>query len=206
MTQRPEPESDQGQPLTSHEDRLGALEAVLMVAEQPVPAADLAAAVGLPLHHVQPLLDELRAEADGSSGRQRGFELREVAGGWRYYSRERFSEPVSAFMLGGQMAKLSQAALETLAVIAYRQPVSRSAVAAIRGVSVDGVVRTLVTRGLLDIAGTDPATGATLYMTTTEFLERLGLDSLDDLPQLSPHLPGVGDLVEADFSEQEPGL
>ncbi len=115
-----------------------------------------------------------------------------MAGGWRYYSRERFSEPVSAFMLGGQTAKLSQAALETLAVIAYRQPVSRSAVAAIRGVSVDGVVRTLVTRGLLDIAGTDPATGATLYMTTTEFLERLGLDSLDDLPQLSPHLPGVG--------------
>lgn len=195
--------------LVSHEDYLGAIEAVLMVAEEPVTPAELAAAVNLPQHQVQVLLDELRAEADGVDenwpgdkppGRQRGFELREVAGGWRYYSRLRYADQVSAFILGGQTSRLSPAALETLAVIAYRQPVARSAVAAIRGVNVDGVVRTLVQRGLLDTAGTDPVTGATLYTTTAEFLERLGLDSLEDLPKLSPHLPGVEDLDETETS------
>lgn len=186
----------------TEEELLGAVEAVLMVTEQPVTPAELAAAVGLSEHQVQALLDEIKAEADGArGGRERGFELREVAGGWRYYSRPRYAEQVSAFMLGGQTSRLSQAAVETLAVVAYRQPVSRSAVAAIRGVNVDGVIRTLVTRGLLDTAGTDPATGATLYVTTSEFLERIGLDSLEELPQLSPHLPGVGDLTETDLDE-----
>lgn len=187
----------------NHPEYLAAAEAVLLVAEEPVPTGELAAALSLPEHHVVALLDELRAEADGShGGRQRGYELREVAGGWRYYSRSRYAEEVSAFVLAGQTTRLSSAALETLAVIAYRQPVSRSQVAAIRGVNVDGVVRTLVQRGLLDTAGADPTTGATLYRTTAEFLERLGLDSVDELPRLSPHLPGVEDL---DPTEAEPG-
>lgn len=202
MTATPEPEQ------LSHEEALAALEAVLMVTEEPVTPAELAAAVKLPEHQVVALLDELKADADGTPitgtpeearpARQRGYELREVAGGWRFYSRLRYAEQVSAFVLGGQTSRLSQAALETLAVVAYRQPVSRSAVAAIRGVNVDGVVRTLVQRGLLDTAGTDPVTGATLYTTTAEFLERLGLDSIADLPRLSPHLPGVEDLDEVD--------
>ncbi|WP_022872902.1 SMC-Scp complex subunit ScpB [Nesterenkonia alba] len=208
-TPAPALEEAQGTHLVAHEDYLAAVEAVLMVAEEPVTPAELAAAVNLPVHQVQALLDELRAEADGTPldwpgeqdtarapRRQRGYELREVAGGWRFYSRSRYAEQVSAFVLGGQTTRLSQAALETLAVIAYRQPVTRSAVAAIRGVNVDSVVRTLVTRGLLDTAGTDPVTGATLYVTTAEFLERLGLDSIDELPHLSPHLPGVEDLDE----------
>lgn len=194
--------------LVSHEDYLAAVEAVLMVTEEPVTPAELATAVNLPQHQVLALLEELRAEADGKAvdwpgedqfrsgqpARQRGYELREVGGGWRYYSRARYAEQVSAFILGGQTSRLSPAALETLAVIAYRQPVARSAVSAIRGVNVDSVVRTLVQRGLLDTAGTDPVTGATLYVTTSEVLERLGLDSIEDLPKLSPHLPGVEDL------------
>lgn len=202
MTATPEPEQ------FSHEEALAALEAVLMVTEEPVTPAELAAAVKLPEHQIVALLDELKADADGTPitgtpeearpARQRGYELREVAGGWRFYSRLRYAEQVSAFVLGGQTSRLSQAALETLAVVAYRQPVSRSAVAAIRGVNVDGVLRTLVQRGLLDTAGTDPVTGATLYTTTAEFLERLGLDSIADLPRLSPHLPGVEDLDEVD--------
>ncbi|MDO5492869.1 MAG: SMC-Scp complex subunit ScpB [Nesterenkonia sp.] len=186
-----EPVQDQ---LLTHEEQLGAVEAILMVVEEPVTPDEISAAVRLPAHQVQTLLDELRTEANGDEAagrRERGYELREVAGGYRFYSRLRYADQVSAFVLGGQTARLSQAALETLAVIAYRQPVSRSQVAAVRGVNVDGVVRTLVHRGLVDTAGTDPVTGATLYTTTTEFLERVGIDSVDDLPQLSPHLPGI---------------
>jgi segregation and condensation protein B len=191
-----EADSDQ---LVSHDEHLAALEAVLMVTEEPVTSGELASAVDVSEHQVVTLLDQLRAEADGApGGRQRGYELREVAGGWRYYSRARYAEQVSAFVLGAQTSRLSAAALETLAVIAYRQPVARSAVSAIRGVNVDGVVRTLVQRGLLDTAGHDPVTGATLYVTTAQLLERLGLDSLADLPRLSPHLPGVEDLDEHD--------
>lgn len=185
-------ESSVGSRLVAHEDFLAAVEAVLMVTEEPVSPAELSAAVGIPEHQVVVLLDELRAEAEGEhGGRRHGFELREVAGGWRYYSRMDYAEQVSAFVLGGQTARLSQAALETLAIIAYRQPVARSQVAAIRGVNVDGVVRTLVHRGLIDTAGTDPVTGATLYTTTRMFLEKLGVHSLEELPRLSPHLPGV---------------
>ncbi|GAA3075155.1 MULTISPECIES: SMC-Scp complex subunit ScpB [Actinomycetes] len=185
-------ESSTDAQLVAHEDFLAAVEAVLMVTEEPATPAELAAAVKIPEHQVVGLLDELRAEADGQhGGRRRGYELREVAGGWRYYSRMDYADQVSAFVLGGQTARLSQAALETLAIIAYRQPVARSQVAAIRGVNVDGVVRTLVHRGLIDTAGTDPVTGATLYTTTRMFLEKLGVDSLEQLPQLSPHLPGV---------------
>lgn len=187
--------------LVAHQEHLAAVEAVLMVTEEPVTAAELAAALKLSEHQVVALLDEIRLDADGESGgRQRGYELREVAGGYRFYSRLAYADQVSAFILGGQTARLSQAALETLAIIAYRQPVARSQVAAIRGVNVDGVVRTLVHRGLVDTAGTDPVTGATLYTTTPVFLEKLGISSVEELPQLSPHLPGV-DAVE-EFGEE----
>ena len=178
--------------LVAHQEHLAAVEAVLMVTEEPVTAAELAAALKLSEHQVVALLDEIRLDADGEGGgRQRGYELREVAGGYRFYSRLAYADQVSAFILGGQTARLSQAALETLAIIAYRQPVARSQVAAIRGVNVDGVVRTLVHRGLVDTAGTDPVTGATLYTTTSVFLEKLGIGSVEELPQISPHLPGV---------------
>lgn len=187
--------------LVAHQEHLAAVEAVLMVTEEPVTAAELAAALKLSEHQVVALLDEIRLDADGESGgRRRGYELREVAGGYRFYSRLAYADQVSAFILGGQTARLSQAALETLAIIAYRQPVARSQVAAIRGVNVDGVVRTLVHRGLVDTAGTDPVTGATLYTTTSVFLEKLGISSVEELPQLSPHLPGV-DAVE-EFGEE----
>ena len=194
-------EDHQTSELVAHEEHLAALEAVLMVTEEPVTAAELAAALKLSEHQVVALLDEIRLDADGEGGgRQRGYELREVAGGYRFYSRLTYADQVSAFILGGQTARLSQAALETLAIIAYRQPVARSQVAAIRGVNVDGVVRTLVHRGLVDTAGTDPVTGATLYTTTSVFLEKLGIGSVEELPQISPHLPGV-DAVE-EFGEE----
>lgn len=124
----------------------------------------------------------------------RGFELRKVGGGWRFYSRSEFAPVVQAFVLEGQTSRLSQAAMETLAVVAYRQPVSRARVSAIRGVNVDGVIRTLVARGLVAEVDRDPVSGALLYATTPYFLEKLGLDSLEELPQISPHLPGVDDL------------
>lgn len=124
----------------------------------------------------------------------RGFELRKVGGGWRFYSRSEFAPVVQAFVLEGQTSRLSQAAMETLAVVAYRQPVTRARVSAIRGVNVDGVIRTLVARGLVAEVDRDPVSGALLYATTPYFLEKLGLDSLEELPQISPHLPGVDDL------------
>jgi segregation and condensation protein B len=142
---------------------------------------------------VRELLEELSAEY---TAQQRGFELREVAGGWRLYSRPELAPVVQRFVLDGQTARLTQAALETLAVIAYRQPVSRARVSAVRGVNVDGVVRTLTTRGLVTEVGTDEHTGATLYGTTTTFLERMGLGSLDELPALAPYLPDADVLDE----------
>jgi segregation and condensation protein B len=117
-----------------------------------------------------------------------------VAGGWRYYTREEFAPVVEAFVLDGQQARLTQAALETLAVVAYKQPVSRARVSAIRGVNVDGVMRTLLTRGLVEEAGEDPSTGAHLYRTSSYFLERIGVTSLDELPELAPYLPDLEDL------------
>jgi segregation and condensation protein B len=169
-----------------------ALEAVLMVAESPVPVERLAAAVDLPVPEVRALLEELAAEYRGDDGgRPRGFELREGAGGWRVYSARAHADVVGRFVLEGQSARLSQAALETLAVIAYRQPVTRGQVSAVRGVNVDGVVRTLLARGLVAEIGQDPMTGAVLFGTTAEFLDRMGWTSLDELPPLAPHLPGV---------------
>jgi len=168
-----------------------ALEAVLMIADEPLDHLVLAQAVGHPPADVQQALRELATEY---AEQGRGFELRELAGGWRFYSREEYADVVAAFVLEGQQAKLSQAALETLAVVAYRQPISRSRISAIRGVNVDGVVRTLVTRGLIVELGNDAETGAVLYGTTTYFLERMGLSGLDELPPLAPMLPELDDL------------
>src|SRR3954468_12372776 len=170
-----------------------ALEAVLMVADQPLDEYSLATAVGYPVSEVTEALAGLAAEYDEGG---RGFELRNVAGGWRYYTREEFAPVVERFVLEGQQARLTQAALETLAVVAYKQPVSRSRVSAIRGVNVDGVMRTLLTRGLVEEAGTDAETGAHLYRTSTYFLERIGVTSLDELPELAPFLPGVDDFED----------
>ncbi|MBA2638684.1 MAG: SMC-Scp complex subunit ScpB [Nocardioidaceae bacterium] len=163
-----------------------ALEAVLMVADQPLTAADLAAAVGYPVPAVEGALGELAA---GYDAEERGFELRRVGGGWRYFTREAHAAAVERFVLDGQRARLTQAALETLAVVAYRQPVSRGRVSAIRAVNVDGVMRTLLARGLVEEAGTEPVSGAVLYRTSVVFLEKMGLDHLDDLPALAPYLP-----------------
>ncbi|ALB03392.1 SMC-Scp complex subunit ScpB [Kocuria palustris] len=181
-----------------------AIEAVLMVAERPVSEFDLAEVLGQSVDEIRATLDSLRAEYDGLTGDDddpavpRGFELRKVGGGWRFYSRAEFAPVVQAFVLEGQTSRLSQAAMETLAVIAYRQPVSRARVSAIRGVNVDGVVRTLVARGLVQEMERDPLTGALLYGTTPYFLEKLGLDSISELPRISPYLPGVEDVGDFD--------
>jgi segregation and condensation protein B len=167
-----------------------ALEAVLMVADQPLDESTLATAVGYPVPEVDTALTSLAREYDESG---RGFELRNVAGGWRYYTREAFAPVVEKFVLEGQQARLTQAALETLAVVAYKQPVSRSRVSAIRGVNVDGVMRTLLTRGLVEEVGTDAETGAHLYRTTSYFLERIGVTSIDQLPELAPFVPDMDD-------------
>jgi segregation and condensation protein B len=168
-----------------------ALEAVLMVADQPLDAVVLATAVGHPADEVAAALTALASEYDEQG---RGFELRNVAGGWRFYTREEYASVVEGFVLEGQQARLTQAALETLAVVAYQQPVSRARVSAIRGVNVDGVMRTLLTRGLVEEAGRDGEHGATLYRTTSYFLERIGVTSLDELPELAPYLPDLDDL------------
>lgn len=168
-----------------------ALEAVLMVADEPVPAVRLASVLGLPSPEVEDLLVRLAGEYRGDAGgRPRGFELRHVGTGWRFYSAAPHADVVSRFVLDGQTARLTQAALETLAVIAYRQPVTRGQVSAVRGVNVDSVVRTLAARGLVGEVGTEPS-GAVLYGTTSYFLERIGMTSLDELPPLAPYLPDI---------------
>ncbi|MGZ4437674.1 MAG: SMC-Scp complex subunit ScpB [Nocardioidaceae bacterium] len=172
-----------------------ALEAVLMVADQPLDHVSLASAVGYPADQVTEALHALAAEY---AEQGRGFDLRNVAGGWRYYTREEYAPVVERFVLDGQQARLTQAALETLAVVAYKQPVSRARVSAIRGVNVDGVMRTLVARGLVEEAGHDAETTATLYRTTGYFLERIGVTSLEDLPELAPFLPEMGELDDLD--------
>jgi segregation and condensation protein B len=176
------------------------LEALLMIADQPLDETTLATAVGHPLDDVAAALTSL---ADEYAEQGRGFELRNVAGGWRYYTREEYAPVVEAFVLDGQQARLTQAALETLAVVAYRQPVSRARVSAIRGVNVDGVMRTLLSRGLVEEAGQDHSSGANLYRTTSYFLERIGVTSLDDLPELAPFLPDLEDLGDlGDFDDE----
>lgn len=172
------------------------LEALLLLAEDPVTEYALAEAVRAPVDVVRTALAELVAFYDETG---RGFELRHVGEGWRYYTRDVHADLIAAHVIGGQQSRLSQAALETLAVIAYLQPISRSRVSAVRGVSVDGVIRTLVTRELIAEAGSDEITGATVFATTPYFLERMGLTSLDDLPDLAPHLPEADEL-EAELS------
>jgi segregation and condensation protein B len=162
------------------------LEAILLVADEPVPVVMLAQVLERPRNEVVAELHDLAAAYTAEG---RGFELREIAGGWRYYTREDCAQLVERFVSDGQEVRLTQAALETLAVVAYRQPVSRARVSAVRGVNCDGVMRTLVLRGLTEEAGTDSETGAILFRTTSYFLERLGLASLDDLPELAPFLP-----------------
>ena len=174
-----------------------ALEAVLMIADQPLDHVTLAQAVDHPPADVQTALAEL---ADEYAVQGRGFELRNVGGGWRYFTREEYAPVVEAFVIDGQQARLTQAALETLAVVAYRQPVSRSRVSAIRGVNVDGVVRTLLRRGLIEEAGVDASSGAVLYRTSSYFLERMGMADISELPEIAPMLPEIEDLEPTEAS------
>src|SRR5580693_8110757 len=168
------------------------LEAILLVADEPVPTVVLAQVLEQPRNEVAAALRDLAGEYTAEG---RGFDLREIAGGWRFYTREDCAALVERFVTDGQEVRLTQAALETLAVVAYRQPVSRARVSAVRGVNCDGVMRTLTLRGLVEEAGTDPETTAILYRTTSYFLERLGLASLEDLPDLAPFLPDNMDEV-----------
>ena len=179
------------------EDIPGAIEALLLLAEEPMSETVLAQAVGAPVHVVADALAELVAFYDETG---RGFELRQLGGGWRYYTRADHADLIAGHVLDGAQSRLSQAALETLAVIAYLQPLSRSRVSAIRGVNVDGVIRTLLARGLIVEAGADSETGAVVFATTDYFLERMGLSSLDQLPELAPHLPEANDL-EAELAQ-----
>jgi segregation and condensation protein B len=167
-------------------DLKASLEAILLVADEPVPPTVLAQVLELPRETVATALAEL---AGLYTDQGRGFDLREVAGGWRYYTRSEYAPVVEKFVRDGQEVRLTQAALETLAVVAYRQPVGRGQVSAVRGVNCDGVMRTLILRGLVEEAGTDHETGAILFRTTAYFLERLGLAGLDQLPDLAPFLP-----------------
>jgi segregation and condensation protein B len=167
------------------------LEAVLITAEEPIAILTLAERLAVPLPEVE---STVRALAEEYLADERGFELREVGGGWRFYTAASAGEYVERFVLAGQTAKLSQAALETLAVIAYQQPVSRGRIAAVRGVNVDGVVRTLLTRRLIEESGVDPEGGAMTYRTTSYFLERLGLRDLSELPPLAPLLPEADEI------------
>ncbi len=180
----------------------GALEAMLLVVDSPAPTEQLATAVGDSAGRVETTLRELAAEL---TARNSGIDLRYAADGWRLYTRSSFAPYVERMLLDGARSKLTRAALETLAVVAYRQPVTRARVSAVRGVNVDGVMRTLLARGLVAEAGADPESSATLYATTELFLERLGLASLADLPPLAPLLPDV-DLIDeiSDTLEADP--
>jgi segregation and condensation protein B len=169
------------------------LEAILLVAEEPLDSRTLAAALQRTEAEVERALVELSAEYTDSG---RGFDLRFVGSGWSYYTRPEHFDVVARFAVDGQQVRLTQAALETLAVVAYRQPISRARVAAIRGVSVDGVIRTLVSRGLVEERGSDPSSGAHLYGTTPYFLERMGLSSLDALPEIAPFLPEMAEIED----------
>jgi segregation and condensation protein B len=173
-----------------------AVEAVLLLADEPMDLLTLATLVRRPPDQVEAVVRGLSAQytEDG-----RGFDLREVGAGWRFYTRADCSEVVSRYVVDGQQARLTQAALETLAIIAYRQPISRGRISAVRGVNVDGVVRTLITRGLVEEAGVEPGGHSTLLRTTAYFLERLGIASLSELPPLADHVPTyaeIGDLVD----------
>ena len=173
----------------SSQDVERGLEAILLVADEPQSLVSLATALSVPVPAVRQSIERLVADYDGENGGvRRGFELREVGGGWRLYVRADHDDLVRDFVLTQNPTKLSQAALETLAVIAYKQPISRSAIASIRAVNVDSVVRTLAGRGLITEAYTDSETGAIHYATTELLLVQLGINSLDELPLISPLL------------------
>lgn len=182
-----------------------------MVADSPVTTHDFAEALGVSVEHVKDALTYLRDEYDGlHDGRTRGYQLRTTGAGWRIYSSAHYHDIVTHFVTAGKTARLSGAALETLAVIAYRQPVTRAAIQTIRGVSVDGVVRTLLSRELIEEVGSEPGTGASLYGTTATFLERMGLASLEELPHLAPALPDRQEMAELartveDYDHSDPG-
>lgn len=172
---------------------VSALEAILFVTESPLSIATLAASLEQTTDAVQTALDTLRRSYDE---RNAGIELRDIAAGVRLFTRAEHAEVVAQFLRDGQRSRLTQAALETLAVIAYRQPVTRGRVSAIRGVNVDGVVRTLLARGLIVEVGHDTETGGGLFRTTELFLEKMGLNSLDELPSLAPLLPDIDGLID----------
>lgn len=171
------------------------LEGILTIADEPVSVSQLAQVTGATKAEVGAALDEIANEMRVS---ERGFQLREVEEGWRMYSSEYGSQAVEKYVKEGHSSRLSQAALETLAVIAYRQPVSRGRIAAIRGVNVDGVVRTLMNRGLVQESGVEQATGAVLYSTTQYFFDRLNIDGLEDLPPVADYLPDLAEVEEFD--------
>jgi segregation and condensation protein B len=191
--QQPEP-----QPLTAMDQRelISALEAILMVVDEPVGEILLAQVMEQPADVIALTLRDMSREYAEEG---RGFDLRQAAGGWRFYTRDRYASYVERFVLDGQSVRLTQAALETLAVVAYKQPVTRSRISAIRGVNCDGVVRTLISRGLIEECGSEPESGAHLYRTTGLFLEKLGLDSVAQLPPLAPFLPdNVEEIADAE--------
>jgi segregation and condensation protein B len=191
---RPVPASsaaDRERPALAPERVPAAIEALLIMATEPIGAADLAEGLGITEAQAAQALDDLSRFYEDTG---RGFELRRVGAGWRYYTHPDLADVIGASVLAGQHGRLTQAALETLAVIAYLQPISRSRIAAVRGVNVDGVVRTLLARDLVVESGKDETTGAGLLTSTDYFLERMGLASLDDLPPLAPYLPDAATL------------
>ena len=188
----PAPSEEPAQ-LLAPEELLGGLEALLFVMDDPVDEETLAGALRCT---VDPVRDGLMELVAGYDERRSGLTLRKVGEGWRLYTREEHAGVVERFLVDGQRSRLTQAALETLAVIAYRQPVTRARVSGIRGVGVDGVMRTLLSRGLVHEVGSDPDTGGGLYATTPLFLERLGLRSLADLPELAPLLPETSTMLD----------
>src|SRR6476620_3489974 len=193
---------DVAEPPQLGDEELGAvLEALLLVVDTPVTVDALAVAIQQPAYRVSA---KLKLMAEELSARESGIDLREAGGGWRMYTRSQYAPYVERLLLDGSRSKLTRAALETLAVVAYRQPVTRARVSAVRGVNVDAVMRTLLARGLITEAGVAPDTGAVTFATTELFLERLGLTSLADLPDIAPLLPGVDviDDLRASLSEE----
>jgi segregation and condensation protein B len=190
------PNPDDFEPGLTDDQLQGALEAILLVVDNPVSPVVLAQVLEEPTNRIEATLAAL-AQEYAKPGR--GIDLRNVAGGWRLYTRGEYASYVERFVLDGQQIRLTQAALETLAVVAYKQPVTRSRVAAIRGVNCDGVIKTLVTRGLVEECGTEEG-GAHLYRTTKLFLEKLGINSTEDLPSLAPFLPE--NLDEIDIAQR----
>lgn len=182
---------------------LGQLEAILMVVEEPVTVEQLSKATGTTGSTIRDGLVALQLEFDGLNGdRQRGFQLREVGGGWRIYSRSEYADVVTAFMLDGAQHKISQAGLETLAVISYLQPATRAQIAEIRGVNSDSVVRTLAARSLIVEDSIDKITGAVRYITTNYFHELLGIKTIEELPKISPLLPGIDEASQLAESQE----